>query len=51
LAKFTTDADKVGNVSGFTTTLKFRMALIGGVPLSVTLIETGLVELACETTG
>jgi len=50
-AKFAADPDSVGNVIGFTTTEKFRVALNSELPLSVTWIEMVLVELACQIKG
>ena len=41
----------VGKVSGLTTTLKLCVALIAGVPLSVTTTLNGLVVFACVTRG
>src|ERR1017187_7339886 len=41
----------VGTVNGLTTTLKLCVALKPGVPLSVTTTVTGLVVLACVTSG
>ena len=51
LPKFAAEPDNVGDVTGFTTTGKLRVALNGGIPLSATLSEMGMVELACETNG
>src|ERR1035441_9103425 len=41
----------VGTVNGLTTTLKLCVALKPGVPLSVTTTVTGLLVLACVTSG